>query len=116
MPLATFQMLEKKIERHIRLFEQKKGIRLDDEVRFIRSWLEKPLSIYEVHLGSWLHSEGDTWLTYRELADRLVEYVRKLGYTHIELMPIMEHPFYGSWGYQPLGLFDAATNDLLAAP
>ena len=51
MPLATFQMLEKKIERHIRLFEQKKGIRLDDEVRFIRSWLEKPLSMGEMLYG-----------------------------------------------------------------
>ena len=75
------------------------------EHRASRNWLHEPMSVYEVHLGSWLHSEGDTWLTYRELADRLVEYVRKLGYTHIELMPIMEHPFTGSWGYQVSGYF-----------
>ena len=75
------------------------------EQRASRNWIHEPVSVYEVHLGSWLHGEGGTWLTYRELADRLVEYVKKLGYTHIELMPIMEHPFAGSWGYQVSGYF-----------
>ena len=70
-------------------------------------WMEQPLSIYEVHLGSWARvpEQGDRFLTYRELAARLVPYVKDLGFTHIELLPIMEHPFSGSWGYQVLGFF-----------
>lgn len=67
----------------------------------------KPMSIYEVHLGSWarIPEEGNRWLTYRELAENLVEYVLKRGFTHLELMPVMEHPFDGSWGYQVTGYF-----------
>ncbi len=57
------------------------------------------------HLGSWKRAEGNRYLTYRELADDLVPYVAALGFTHIELMPVAEHPFDGSWGYQPIGLF-----------
>ena len=69
--------------------------------------LDAPVSIYEVHLGSWRRSveEGRRYLTYEELADQLVPYVAEMGFTHIELLPISEHPFDGSWGYQPLGLF-----------
>ena len=69
--------------------------------------LTAPISIYEVHLGSWARvpEEGDRFLNYRELADRLVPYVKDLGFTHIELLPITEHPFDGSWGYQPIGLY-----------
>ncbi len=65
------------------------------------------MSTYEVHLGSWrrVPEEGNRFLTYRELAPKLCDYVRKLGFTHVELMPIMEHPFYGSWGYQVAGYF-----------
>ena len=68
-------------------------------------WLRQPMSTYEVHLGSWLRAEGHRMLTYRELADKLVSYVVDMGYTHIELLPICEHPFGGSWGYQVTGYF-----------
>jgi len=70
-------------------------------------WHERPMSIYEVHLGSWrrVPAENNRYLTYRELADQLVPYVREMGFTHIELMPVMEHPFSGSWGYQVIGFF-----------
>jgi len=64
-----------------------------------------PLSIYEVHLGSWLHDGAPPEQMWDQLGDKLIEYVTSLGFTHIELLPIMEHPFGGSWGYQPLGLF-----------
>jgi 1,4-alpha-glucan branching enzyme len=67
--------------------------------------LSSPISIYEVHLGSWRRGDGNRWLTYRELADTLPRYARDLGFTHIELLPVSEHPFDGSWGYQPTGLF-----------
>ncbi len=67
--------------------------------------LKQPLLIYEVHLESWAHGPHNKPLSYRELAERLVAYVKDLGYTHIELMPILEHPFSGSWGYQVTGYF-----------
>ncbi|MCR5536315.1 MAG: 1,4-alpha-glucan branching protein GlgB [Succinivibrio sp.] len=67
--------------------------------------LSQPMSIYEMHLASWRHDNNDKSLSYRELAKQLTEYVKEMGYTHVELMPVMEHPFSGSWGYQPTGLF-----------
>jgi 1,4-alpha-glucan branching enzyme len=72
-----------------------------------RNGLHAPMSIYEVHLGSWMRvpEEGTRFLTYRELAPRLAEHARRTGFTHVELMPVMEHPFYGSWGYQVTGYF-----------
>lgn len=72
-----------------------------------RQGLNRPLAIYEVHLGSWRRNveEGNRFLTYRELADQLVEHLKETNFTHIELLPINEHPFDGSWGYQPVGYF-----------
>ncbi len=69
--------------------------------------LDRPVSIYEVHLGSWRRrsEEQDRWLSYRELAEELVPYVLDMGFTHIELLPVSEHPFDGSWGYQPIGMY-----------
>jgi 1,4-alpha-glucan branching enzyme len=77
------------------------------ETRRNRNSLHSPISIYEVHLGSWqrVPEEGDRSLTYRELAPRLADHVTRAGFTHVELMPVMEHPFYGSWGYQVTGFF-----------
>jgi len=71
------------------------------------NWLEQPLSFYEVHLGSWKRPGDDPsrWLTYRELAHQLVEYCKEVGYTHIELLPVSEHPLSASWGYQTVGYY-----------
>ena len=66
---------------------------------------DKPMSIYEVHIGSWLGRDGDRFLSYEEVADKLIEYVIKHGYTHIEVMPITQYPFDGSWGYQATGFY-----------
>jgi 1,4-alpha-glucan branching enzyme len=69
--------------------------------------LQAPMSIYEVHIGSWMRipQEENRSLSYREIAPRLAEYVARLGFTHVEFLPVMEHPFYGSWGYESLGYF-----------
>lgn len=69
--------------------------------------LDAPVSVYEVHLGSWMRvpEDGNRFLTYREIAPRLAAYVNEMGFTHVELMPVTEHPFYGSWGYQTTGYF-----------
>lgn len=81
----------------------------DDEwmaARAASNPLKQPMSIYEVHLGSWRRKKnGLGWLTYRELADELVQYAKDMNYTHLELMPIAEHPFDGSWGYQVTGYY-----------
>ena len=75
--------------------------------RALRHPVREPLSIYEVHLGSWrrVPEQGERFLDYRELADQLADYVDEMGFTHVELLPVMEHPFYGSWGYQTIGYF-----------
>ncbi|WP_439333832.1 1,4-alpha-glucan branching protein GlgB [Vibrio agarilyticus] len=78
-----------------------------------QAWQNRPvtekrkeaLSFYELHAGSWKRNDDGSYLNYRELADALVPYLVDMGYSHVELMPIAEHPFYGSWGYQPVGLF-----------
>ncbi len=81
------------------------------ETRTKHNALDAPMSIYEVHLGSWRRNHnGETqWLNYRDLAHQLVEYCQQLGYTHLELMPVSEHPFTGSWGYQTVGYFAATS-------
>jgi 1,4-alpha-glucan branching enzyme len=77
------------------------------EARGRQSVLEQPMAIYEVHLGSWrrVPEEGDRFLTYPEAAEALADYVTDLGFTHVELLPVTEHPFYGSWGYQTIGYY-----------
>ena len=67
--------------------------------------MDQAITIYEVHLGSWKRGENNRFLTYRELADDLVDYVQRMNFTHVELLPVTEHPFDGSWGYQPIGLY-----------
>ena len=75
--------------------------------RDVKNRMTSPQSVYEVHLGSWRHvpEDGSRSLSYHELASSLTEYVKEMGFTHVEFLPIMEHPFYGSWGYQTLGYF-----------
>ncbi len=82
----------------------------DDEwmrTRHDHNKFDAPISIYEVHLGSWMRipEEGNRSLTYRELAPKLADYVNDMGFTHVEFMPVMEHPFFGSWGYQVTGYY-----------
>lgn len=74
-----------------------------------KNWLHEPMSIYECHLGSWQRDENGQFLNYRELAHRLVEHVKETGFTHIELLPITEHPLDASWGYQTTGYFAATS-------
>src|SRR3546814_19165912 len=79
--------------------------------RLARQAREEPISIYEVHLGSWRRrgEDGNRYLSYDELADELVPYVCQLGFTHLELLPVSEYPFDGSWGYQPTGQIGSAS-------
>lgn len=78
--------------------------------RHLHNGLNKPMSVYEVHFGSWARGleSPDQFLSYRDMADKLVPYVKEMGFTHVEFMPIMEHPFYPSWGYQITGFFAAS--------
>src|SRR5262249_61436314 len=73
--------------------------------RHKKNALDGPINIYEVHIGSWrrIPEEGNRSLTYRELAKPLADHVHRMNYTHVEFLPVMEHPFYGSWGYQATG-------------
>jgi len=75
--------------------------------RTVNNGLDQPISVYELHLGSWRHDNDkpNGWMNYRDIAHQLVEYCQQMGFTHIELMPVSEHPFTGSWGYQTVGYF-----------
>ncbi|MBS2009616.1 MAG: 1,4-alpha-glucan branching protein GlgB [Cyanobacteria bacterium SZAS TMP-1] len=86
------------------------------EQKLAASALDAPISIYEVHLGSWMRvpEDGNRWLTYREMADKLVAYVVSMGFTHVEVMPVSEHPLDASWGYQTTGYF--ATTSRFGTP
>ncbi|MGC4051817.1 MAG: 1,4-alpha-glucan branching protein GlgB [Paludibaculum sp.] len=75
------------------------------EQRARTQWLERPISVYELHLESWMRNPDGEPLSYRELAAHLIPYVKRMGFTHLELMPIAEHPYSGSWGYQVVGYF-----------
>jgi len=79
--------------------------------RYKHNALDKPYSVYEMHIGSWARSpeSPDEFLTYTQLADTLVPYIKEMGFTHVEFMPIMEHPYYPSWGYQITGFFAASS-------
>ncbi len=81
------------------------------EQRAKRDWLCSPISVYEIHLGAWRRvvEDGSRWLSYTEIGDQLIPYLQQMGYTHVELMPVMEHPFDGSWGYQTVGYFAATS-------
>jgi len=77
------------------------------ETRRNKNWFESPIAIYEVHLGSWMRvpEENNRFLTYKELSEKLIPYVKEIGYTHIELLPVTEHPLDASWGYQTIGYY-----------
>src|SRR4029453_8804603 len=77
-----------------------------------RNALDKPMAIYEMHVGSWrrVAEQGNRSLSYRELAPQLADYLERLGYTHVEFLPVMDHPFFGSWGYQTTGYFAPSGN------
>jgi 1,4-alpha-glucan branching enzyme len=74
-------------------------------IRGAKNDFSAPMSIYELHFGSWQRKAGNQSLTYREMAEILPKYLQEMGFTHVEFMPLMEHPFYGSWGYQKIGYF-----------
>jgi 1,4-alpha-glucan branching enzyme len=91
------------IIRNLDTYEWNDGAWMDQ--RHGPSGLNEPLSIYEVHLGSWRHKEHGESLSYREVAEPLADHVEELGFTHVEFLPLAEHPYYGSWGYQILGYY-----------
>jgi 1,4-alpha-glucan branching enzyme len=115
---SSFRLLPRKADPFARFMEGSPGnasIVHQDQYRWqdddwvgrrkVSTTLDQPMSIYEVHLGSWRRQKHNRVLDYRQLADSLVGYVEEMAYTHIELLPVTEHPFDGSWGYQPVGLF-----------
>jgi 1,4-alpha-glucan branching enzyme len=106
-PFAFFSETPPKTASVVSVLDYKWGDQVWMKDRRGRNALDAPISIYEVHPGSWrrVTEDGNRYLTYREIAVQLVEYIQKMGYTHVEFLPVMEHPFYGSWGYQTTGYF-----------
>jgi 1,4-alpha-glucan branching enzyme len=106
-PFAFFSEIPPKTASIVRNLDYAWGDHAWMRERRERNKLDAPISIYEVHLGSWrrVPEENNRPLTYREIAPRLADYVNQMGFTHVEFLPIMEHPFYGSWGYQTTGYF-----------
>jgi 1,4-alpha-glucan branching enzyme len=106
-PFACFSEIPPKTASIVWNLDYDWGDREWMEKRREKNALDSAISIYEVHLGSWrrVPEEGNRYLSYRELAPQLVEHVQKTGFTHVEFLPVMEHPFYGSWGYQTTGYF-----------
>jgi len=106
-PFATYNEIPPKTASIVRDLDYAWGDSEWMEKRREYNGLDKPIAIYEVHLGSWkrVPEEGNRSLSYRELAPQLAEHVLKLGFTHVEFLPVMEHPFFGSWGYQTTGYF-----------
>ncbi len=108
-PYAFGQQMRPDTASVIRESPQKRGVKWEDEKwiagRKERQGRDKPISIYELYLGSFKKAEDGSYLNYRELAPLIIDYVKEMGYTHIELMPVMEHPFDGSWGYQVIGYY-----------
>jgi len=95
------------VSRGVSTFNWQDNAWLDARKKY--DWLHEPLSIYECHLGSWQRDANGDFLNYRELAHRLVDYIKDTGFTHIELLPITEHPLDASWGYQTTGYFAATS-------
>lgn len=106
-PFATYSEVPPKTGSVVRRLDYSWGDQDWIVHRSTRDPLSDPISIYEVHIGSWMRAseENNRWLTYRELAFKLLDYVKRMGFTHVEFLPVMEHPFYGSWGYQCTGYF-----------
>jgi 1,4-alpha-glucan branching enzyme len=106
-PFAFFSEIPPKTSSIVRDLDYAWGDQTWMKERHEHNALDAPTSIYEVHLGSWrrVPEEGNRSLTYREIAPRLARYVNQMGFTHVEFLPVMEHPFYGSWGYQTTGYF-----------
>ena len=106
-PFAVFNEVPPRTASIVRDIDYQWGDQQWMDIRRERNSLQGPISIYEMHIGSWMRvpEQDNRALGYRELAPRLAEYVKRLGFTHVEFMPIMEHPFYGSWGYQVTGFF-----------
>jgi 1,4-alpha-glucan branching enzyme len=106
-PFATYNEISPKTASIVRDLEYTWGDGEWMENRREHNKLDDPIAIYEVHLGSWkrVPEEGYRSLSYRELAPQLTEHIRQMGFTHVEFLPVMEHPFFGSWGYQITGYF-----------
>jgi 1,4-alpha-glucan branching enzyme len=106
-PFAFFSEVPPRTASVVRDLDYKWGDGAWMEKRRGANSLDAPVSVYEVHLGSWrrVPEEGNRSLTYREIAPLLADYANRMGFTHVEFLPVMEHPFYGSWGYQTTGYF-----------